>query len=449
MENNADSVSVAALSRSAEDLLADRVFQKLLHQFSRTCITWDEFLEQPLPTGTSPKQIWSLLNNLSRAMGVNLAVPDLEDNWYRYRRTHEITDAVAIVSKACSSGSHLYQAVSEVSKRQFLFRIRVKDTIAATRLDGLSIADEDADVLLSFDRAPQNATERLIANTFNAVDQLPSLAGTSFSKDLFLHLRDLLLEGVDIGDIETLATPPLGLTLFDFPDETCARLADRQMEYISAWANHEAGDPFDHPAIRAMIINDCFRFYRPLGQVSNQVGRLVAHLYATRHDLPMFGLLPSSRAKLDWYEGRIAPPDVAFGREVFVQLRRLSPYDLTSMATVAAQLMVLALCEVERDVQLWEQRNSELRTILEADPGLNSRQRSILGQALRDADAEFSIRYHKTNNGISYPTARRDFIELVDKGYLSVQLRGRGFVFSASPGLHELVSDSREAMQEE
>jgi hypothetical protein len=418
----------------------DPIFQSLLHQFSRSCITWDGFLDQPLPTGTSPKQVWELLNSLSRAMGVALAVPDLEGNWYWYRRTHDLTDAVTTVSKACSYDSRLYKAMTETSKRRFLFKIRVRNTIAATRLDGLLIADKDAEILLRLDRTPKSATERLIVNTFNAIDHLPSLIDTPFSKDLFFYLRDLLLENVDIHDIETIDKPPLGLTLFDWPDDMCARYANQQMDYISTWANHETGDQYDHPAIRAMILNDCFRFYRPLGQLSNQVGRLVAHLYADKHDLPVLGLLPSSRAKLDWYEGRIAPPDVAFSREEFVQLRLKSPNDLTSMATIAAQLMVIALREVEHDVSLWEQQNDELRTILKADPGLNSRQRSILGQALRNAEVEFSIRYHKTNNGIAYPTARRDFLELVDKGYLSMLKRGRGFIFTASPSLQELVA---------
>jgi hypothetical protein len=255
-------------------------------------------------------QVWSLLNRLSRAMGITLAVPDLEDNWYRYRRTHALTDAVATVTKACASDSRLYQAMTETSKKHFLFRVRVWEMIAATRLDGLSIVDEDADALLSFDRVPQNATEQLISNSFNAVDWLPELIDEPFSKEMFLKLRDLLLENVDIDEIETLEDIPLGLTLFDWPDEVCAKYADRQMECISDWANHKTGDQYDHVAIRAMIINDCFRFYRPLGNLSNQVGRLVAHLYALKHDLPVLGLLPSSRAKLDWYEGRITSPDV-------------------------------------------------------------------------------------------------------------------------------------------
>lgn len=425
----------------SRDLATDPIFRSLLRQFSRSCISWESFLEQPIPHNTSPKHIWELLHTLSQAMGVSLAVPDLEDNWYTYRRTYDLTDIIFIVSKACSSDSHIYRAITEASKRHFLFRIRVRDTIAATRLDGLSFADKDANQLLSLDRTPQNATEQLIVNTFNATDLLPGMVDEPFSQGMFRSLQTLLLENVDIDEIETIENPPLGLTLFDWPDVVCEQYASRQMDYISDWANHITGDQYDHPAIRAIVINDCFRFYRPLGQVSNQVGRLVAHLYAIKHDLPVLGLLPSSQAKLDWFEGRIAPPAVSFDREAFVQLRKRSPFDLTSMATIAAELMLLALREVEADVTRWEQNNEELRSILKSEPSLNARQRNILGRALQNPDAEFSIRYHKTNNGIAYPTARRDFLELVDKGYLIMQKRGKAFIFIASSRLQELVDE--------
>lgn len=447
MENNNIHETPTEIERSAWDLVQDPAFQALLSRFARECIAWDDFLELPFPQGTSPKRTWDLLNSLSKAMGVTLAVPDLEDNWYWYRRTHELTDAVTVVSKACSLDSHLYRTMTAASSQHFLFRTRVEEVIAATRLDGLAISEEDADFLLSFDKTPQTATEHLVVNTFYAMDRLPELVEEPFSKELFERLSALLLEDVDTHELET--TPaPLGLTLFDWPDETVERLADRQMDYISAWANHETGSPFDHPAIRAIILNDCFRFYRPLGHVSNQVGRLVAHLYAIKHDLPVLGLLPASRAKLDWCEGRIAPPLVAFDRPTFVELRLKSPGDLTCMATIAAQLMVIALRDVERNVALWERRNAELRTVLKADPYLNERQRTILGRALRDPDSEFSIRYHKTNHGIAYPTARRDFMELVDKEYLSVEQRGRAFVFLPGPGLQGLIGEEAGTVSE-
>lgn len=425
--------------RTIWELFDDPAFQTALKHFSQRCVSWEEFLTQPMPAGMSPIRTWELMSRMSRYMGIELPIPDLNDNEHWYRRTHELTDVIAIVTRACGPDSRLHRTMTSAAGQHFLINVRIAETIAATRLDGFSVSERDADILLRLDRAPRNATERLVANTFRAIDHLPELLDEPFSRKLFRHLRDLLLDGVKTEALAT-ARAPLGTGLFEWPDQMTERFADRQMDYCAAYANHETGNEHDHGALRALLLTDAFRFYRPLKEVSNQVGRLVAHLYALKHGLPVLGLLPASRVKLDWDEGRILPPRVSFDRPTFDDLRRRSPGDLTSLQTLAAQLMLIALRDVERYVDEWEKRDSQLRQMLKKDPLLNDRQRGILGRALRRPDAEFTIRYHKTNHGIAYPTARRDFLELVEKGYLAFQQRGKAFVFTPSSGLNEMFA---------
>lgn len=421
------------------ELFDDSAFQVLLQHFSQKCFSWEEFLSHDMPKGLSPLRTWELLNRMSRYMAIELSVPDLKGNHHWYHRTHELTDLVGIVTRACAPDSRLHRTMSSAGGQHFLMNVRIAETIAATRLDGLSISVEDADILLRLDRAPRNATERLVVNTFGAIDHLPDLLHEPFSRDLFGHLRDLLLEGVDTAALAK-AQAPLGTGLFEWPDDLVERFADQQMDHFAAWANHETGSEHDHEVLRALLLTDTFRFYRPLKEVSNQVGRLVSQLYALKHGLPVLGLLPASRVKLDWDEGRILPPMVSFDRATFEDLRRRSPGDLTCLQTLLAQLSLIALRIVERYLDEWENRDQELRQMLKKDHDLNDRQRAILGRALRKPEAEFTIRYHKTNHGIAYPTARRDFLELVNLGYLALEQRGKQFVFTPTRRLQEMFT---------
>jgi hypothetical protein len=50
--------------------------------------------------------------------------------------------------------------------------------------------------------------------------------------------------------------------------------------------------------------------------------------------------------------------------------------------------------------------------------------------------------YHQTNSGIHYTTARRDLLELHEKGYLVMEQRGKAFVFAPGPRLDELNATS-------
>ncbi|MDR3361837.1 MAG: hypothetical protein LBO64_03215 [Desulfovibrio sp.] len=424
------------------ELFDDPAFQLLLKQFSHRCISWEEFLGYTMPPGMSPLSVWEIMRRMSRHMGIELPIPDLEGGEHWYRRTHELTDVIGIVTRACSPDSRLHRLMNSAGSQHFLMNVRIPETTAATCLDGISISVQDANILLRLGKAPSNATERLVANTFNSIDHLSDLLSEPFSRDLFTYFRDRLLEGVDV---DALATTPasLGTGLFEWPNERTERFADRQMDYIAAYANHESGSEYDHAALRALLLTDSFRFYRPLKQVSYQVGLLAADLYALKHNLPVLAMLPVSCAKLDWDRGRLLPPLVSYDRPTFESLRRRSPGDLTSMQTLAAQLMLVALRIVEHYVDAWEKWDRELRLMLKKDHQLNDRQRSILGRALRKPRAKFTIRYHKNNHGIAYPTARRDFLELADKGYLVFKQEGKAFVFTSSPGLQEMFTDKQ------
>lgn len=59
--------------------------------------------------------------------------------------------------------------------------------------------------------------------------------------------------------------------------------------------------------------------------------------------------------------------------------------------------------------------------------------------ALRHPGATFTIKYHQTNNAIAYATARRDLVELEQKGYLSFEVDGRTMVFKAVSTLDSLI----------
>ena len=67
---------------------------------------------------------------------------------------------------------------------------------------------------------------------------------------------------------------------------------------------------------------------------------------------------------------------------------------------------------------------------------------TVLARAMRDPDAEFRTRYHQTTHNIHYATARRDLMELHEKGYLDMELPGKAYVFTRGSRLEELATTS-------
>jgi Fic family protein len=423
-------------------LLSEEGLGELIKDLTARYHSWAEFSARPLPSQLKHDALWELLKLLFRAGGIEVPIPDLEGNEYWYHRTHELADMVAAIQCLCRGDSDLYRNLTMIQNRSVLVQSRIDETIAAASLDGLEISKADVQGMLQLDRVPRNNTERLVRNTLTALDDLPHLIDVPFSKELFWHLRYLLLEGVDVRGIN-VRSPRLGLIAPVYDNQDTQRVADRQLEFISAYLNHTTGEVHDHAVLRALLLPDLFRFYRPLPDSNSEVGRLAFRLYALKAGLPVLGMLPLSRAKLDWEEERHQHGStVTLPPAAYHAARDHDGTDLTAYYTLSVQLALVALQDLSYKLRKLQERDEELRALLQRDPEINHRQRSILGRALRDPTAEFRIAYHKNTHNVVYATARADLLELAEKGFLEIGKSGRAMVFTPREGLREYIEQA-------
>lgn len=429
----------SALYATLDEMLAEggRVIP-LLKRMATEYIRWDEFLEMPLPSEMSPRATWDLLKRLNRVTGIELPIPDLDGNEYWYMRTHEIADLTSRIMCACRADSDLFRQLTATQNTPVLVRSRIDETVAAALLDGLDISPEDYSEMLRLDRTPRSDNERLVVNTLSALDHLGDLVSEPFSAELLMHLRDLVTDGVDPAQLVHTKSR-MGVVNREWGDETVARHAPEQARRICDYANHLTGEPHDHSVFRALLLADLFRVYRPLPNVNSQVGRLVFRLYTLKMGIPVLGVLPLSRTKLQWEEGLLPSLGTRYSPAEYLADREEQETDLTGYASLSLRLTIAALEDLVWQLHDLERQDRELRGLLQRDPEINHRQRSILGRALRFPDAEFRIAYHKTTHNVVYATARADLLQLVDKGFLKLGMSGRAMVFTAREDLRDFI----------
>jgi alkylhydroperoxidase/carboxymuconolactone decarboxylase family protein YurZ len=424
-------------------ILSDPNFRSLLNLTARRCLSWDEFLGLPQPQDTSPLDTWEVLTEVNRCLGIPVNLPLSDGSLFWYRHTYQLDAVTRSLECACGPHSRLYSITSAIAGQHFLMEPRAEEFIAVAQLDGLEFDVQDAYRLLMLDRSPVTPIERVLINARELDDHLPDFADEPFSREFFQHMRATLADGVDESELprrdRELGTIA-GLTAE--PDDYTTRMADWQADTIASFLNDITADPDEVNVLQVLQTADTFAFFRPVGPLSAMVGRLVARLFAIKKGVPLLGMLPLCRAKLRWEKGLIAPPLVSFDREMLAELRMRDMHDNTAYHTTAAQLALIELRALEASIQAWESRDAEMRRILRADHLLNARQRSVLARALRDEDAEFHTRYHQTTHNIHYATARRDLMELHEKGYLKMELRGKAYVFTRGPKLEELAATS-------
>lgn len=422
-------------------LAHDSRVSALMKRASDSYLPWDSFLAQRLPQQMSPIEMWRLLKSLNRSRGIDFTIPDLEGRRYWYTITHEITDALARIQSECVEGSSLHRRLMETQNRRVLIRSRIEETIAAARLDGLAISDRAAYRLLQLERTPRNDTERFVRNTLTALDHLDVFGDEPFSPELFNRLRELLIDAVDVDALGSVA-PRRGLLPSDYSKDEVLAGSQRQSREFSDYANHITGDAYDHPIVRALLLFDVFRYYRPLPDVNSQVGRLVFRMYSEKMGLPVLGMLPLSLLKLKWEEGSLKSRFVTLSHDAYQEAMSKDGEDLTGYVTLTVQLALTALDELRTQLDKLDRQDSELRRLVQNDPEINHRQRSILGRALRNPNAEFRIAYHKTTHNVVYATARSDLLDLVERGFLEVGKSGRAMVFRPRPNLRTYIEST-------
>ena len=72
---------------------------------------------------------------------------------------------------------------------------------------------------------------------------------------------------------------------------------------------------------------------------------------------------------------------------------------------------------------------SEVERLLRGVPGLNHRQLAVIGEALRDPDAYFTIAGHERMHRVAYQSARTDLLGLQDLGVFRRVQSGKKFEF--------------------
>ncbi len=109
--------------------------------------------------------------------------------------------------------------------------------------------------------------------------------------------------------------------------------------------------------------------------------------------------------------------------------------DLTYFLRYNLEVLVRALDELQKYLRRKIEEVQEVQALVRGDGGLNHRQRTLLGDALRDPHARYSIEGHRQSHGVVYQTARADLLDLASRGLLEQRRDGKAFIFIPPPDL--------------
>ncbi len=406
-------------------LINDKNFRDLLRTAQRRALTWELFLEHPLPTGLSAYDCWHAMESLGRCQGVHL-FEGFDDELVWYRRTYELEQLSLKLDQLGRPGSHLDRAIKESASEGLAHDLWLRELRASFDRSGISL-DE---ILATKDPTNGKALdglERIAANTITLDHELDEFAGRPLDRSLLAELRERLIEGVSSGSLDEHAIK-LGVDYGSkYQTDSAFDTALRALEYAQKGEPHNE----DLPVLRALIVSETLRLVRAGGVAYAPLSSFLRRLIFLKDGFDALAVLPFSETYCAWKRGQFLG-DSPYSFDECRHTMRHIVGDRSLLSTVGLLCLERTANDAAALADKLAQAQSALEKLCLEDGRINPRQRTILAKAFAEPGHTFTVESHRLVHGISYATSRRDLISLQEAGFLDFKHQGKAHAYVAS-----------------
>lgn len=411
----------------------DRLFEVLVASIDGApgddgYLHWDKLMHLTPPSGLTAREWWFRLK-VGRGEG-RRAVPlrDADGALFSFMLPDSAQELLHRVDQEASGRIAIADTVTNPATRdRYALTSLIEEAITSSQLEGASTSRKVAKEMLQSGREPRTRSERMIANNFRAMqfvvehqqrDMTPAFlfeihrivtAGTLDDDDAAGRLQrpDEVRVRVFGDGEQVLHTPPPA-------EELPARLT-----VLCDFANGNAQTGWIHPVVRSIVLHFWMGYDHYFEDGNGRTARAVFYWSMLRQGYWLAEFLTISTI--------LRKAATAYANSFL--LTESDDNDLTYFVLHHLRVVDRALTDLQKYLQRKLAEVAEVESLLRAGTGLNHRQRALLGEALRDPHAVYTIDKHRREHQVTYQTARTDLLDLVDRGLLSQDRVGRTFIF--------------------
>lgn len=399
---------------------------------------WDD-LRHRRPPGDLSLPEWWLATKLARnAQHRELPLRAADGTSFGYTLPDRVLELLHVIDQRASGDIVLSEAVIDrAGRRRYLMDSLMDEAIASSQIEGASTTRKVAKDMLRTGRPPRDVSERMILNNYRAIVRIAEMKDRPLSTESVFELHRILTEGTleDPGAAGRLQRPGESrVSVVDPADDTVlhvpppAEQLPVRLARMVDWANGKPDVPFIHPVLRAIVVHLWLAYDHPFEDGNGRTARalfywvMASQGYWLTEYLSISRLLNAARAKY---------------RRSFL-LTETDDLDATYFILYQLEVIVRAIDDLHEHLRHRMRDLRETEELLQRSD-LNHRQLALISYALRHPDADFTYLSHAASHRVVRQSARRDLLELVDKGFLQARRVGRAMHFRPAPGLAEQV----------
>ncbi len=394
---------------------------------------WDELRHRKPPEGLDRLEWWFALKMRREACAREVPLLDKNHLAFRFNLSDPLPSCLHLVDSRATGGIQQPQPViNPESRSAYLVRSLIEESITSSQLEGASTTREVAKRMIKEGREPRNRSEKMILNNYLTMHQILEIRNEEMTGDLLFEIHRMVTEGTfdnssDCGrfrrpDERVVVGDPYG-EVFHVPPP--AEELERRLDLMLNFANGASPAWFIHPFVRSMILHFWLAYDHPFIDGNGRTARALFYWSMLRYGYRLFEYLSISNVILK------AP--ARYGLAFLYS--ESDENDLTYFLVYHAGVVERAIEALQQDIE----RSAQQLKVVEADlaglTDLNHRQRDLIAHALRHPNQNYSIEYHRSSHGVVYETARKDLMQLADRGLLKKHKAGKTWRFTPPPDL--------------
>lgn len=402
---------------------------------------WEEVRRRPPPDGLTTDEWWAGLALNRQVIARSSPILNTKGKPFLYSLVDPVLESLHKLDLRATGRLAAPAATLNLTTRD-RYRVRgiIEEAISSSQLEGAATTRVRANEMLRSRQKPRDISERMIANNYNAIRHIREITDRDLSPDLICEIHAILTEDTldnpdkcgrfqKPGDSRAIVVDELDKTIFTPPP---AEEIMERIERLCEFANGSNGG-FTHPLLRSILLHFWLAYIHPFADGNGRTARGLFYWSSLRGDYWLMEYVSISAVLLK------APAQ--YGKSFLYS--ETNDNDLTYFLIHQLNALDEAFQGLSDYVDSVLERNQEADSIIGDIPGLNSRQRVLLSDALRNPDRLYTFRDHANRHDVSLNTARNDLLYLAKIDILKPEKMGKQKAFIASTNLDRALQEMK------
>lgn len=391
---------------------------------------WDKLRNLKTPADLTHHEWWAAIKISRAGMQRRLPLVDKEGKPFTYAVTDEILKGIEEVNRDASGQITISEQVTNPATRdRYLVNSLMEEAITSSQLEGATTTRKDAKEMIRTGRKPRTRDEQMILNNYLAMKRIREVKSAPLTIDLILEIHQILTE-------DAMDNPDAS-GRFQRPDEERIGVYDQQtdellhapppadqlperVQRLCDFANGTLDDAYVPPVLRALIVHFMLAYEHPFEDGNGRTARALFYWAMLNQKYWLVEFISISKILKN------AP--AKYGRSFLYSEQ--DDNDLTYFLTYQLNVTQRAISELHKYLKQEMQELHSLQQSLANMPGeFNHRQLAILEKAIKDPRSHFTVMSHGTSHNVVRETARKDLLQLQERGLLIRRKMGREYTW--------------------